>query len=92
MLILPRFRWAARLPAALIGIGIVTVLVSTLGWPVAQIGTIPATLIFPDRYLPTRDDLALISPLLGPAVAIAAIGAIESLLAGSWRGGWPARS
>jgi SulP family sulfate permease len=82
MLLLPRFRWGGRLPGALLGIGIVTAAASLLGWPVAQIGAIPATIVLPDRYIPTFDDLALISPLLGPAVAIAALGSIESLLAG----------
>ncbi|HEY8599391.1 MAG TPA: SulP family inorganic anion transporter [Thermomicrobiales bacterium] len=82
MIILPRFRWGARLPAALLGIVVVTALAALLGWPVTLIGTIPATLILPDRYIPARADLDLLSPLLGPAVAIAALGAIESLLAG----------
>lgn len=82
MIVLPRFRWGARLPAALLGIIAVTVLASLLRWPVVQIGTIPATIILPDRFWPAASDLELISPLLGPAVAIAALGAIESLLAG----------
>ncbi len=82
MIVVPRFRWGAKLPAALLGIIIVTAVVTVQHWPVAPIGTIPATLILPDRYIPSFDDLALISPLLGPAVAIAALGAIESLLAG----------
>lgn len=82
MLILPRFRWGARLPAALIGLVLVTTLAAVLDWPIARIGTIPATLILPDRYIPAQADLGIISALLGPAVAIAALGSIESLLAG----------
>ena len=82
MLALPRARYGGRLPAALLGVALVTALASLFGWPVAPIGTIPATLILPERYIPARDDLALLPDLLGPAVAIAALGAIESLLAG----------
>ena len=82
MIVLPRFRWGTKLPAALLGIVIVTAVAALLDWPVKLIGTIPATLILPDRYIPARADLDLLSPLLGPAVAIAALGSIESLLAG----------
>lgn len=82
MVILPHFRWTKRLPAALLGIGVITALAVALGWSVETIGTIPATIILPDRYTPAASDLDLLGALLGPAVAIAALGAIESLLAG----------
>jgi SulP family sulfate permease len=82
MILLPRLPFGGRLPAALLGVALVTALASLLGWPVAPIGTIPATLALPERYIPARSDLALLPDLLGPAVAIAALGAIESLLAG----------
>jgi len=81
MLLLPRLRFGGRLPAALLGVALVTVLAGLFRWPVAPIGTIPATLVLPDRYIPARGDLAILPDLLGPAVAIAALGAIESLLA-----------
>ncbi len=57
-------------------------LAGLFGWPVVPIGTSPATLVLPDRYMSARSDLAILPELLGPAVAIAALGAIESLLAG----------
>lgn len=82
MLLLPRWRWGERLPAALLGISLVTAAAATLTWPVAAIGSIPATIILPDRYIPSPADLGLLSTLLGPAVAIAVLGSIESLLAG----------
>jgi SulP family sulfate permease len=82
MILLPRSRRGQRLPAALLGIALVTVAAAVGGWPVATIGTIPATIILPDRYTPSASDLDLLGSLLGPAVAIAALGAIESLLAG----------
>ncbi len=82
MLVLPRTRWGARLPAALLGIALSTALAAAFRWPVATIGTIPATIVLPDRYLPAAGDLGLLPSLLGPALAIAALGSIESLLAG----------
>ena len=81
MLLLPRLRFGGRLPAALLGVALVTVLAGLFRWLVAPIGMIPATLVLPDRYIPARGDLAILPDLLGPAVAIAALGAIESLLA-----------
>ena len=80
---LPLLPLGQRLPAALLGIGIVTALAAARGWPVAD-----------DRRHPRHDraarplcpDAATTSicsrRLLGPAVAIAALGSIESLLAG----------
>jgi sulfate permease, SulP family len=82
MVALPFFRRTKRIPAALLGIGAASALAAVLGWPVATIGTIPATIVLPDRYIPAAGDLDLLGALLGPAVAIAALGAIESLLAG----------
>lgn len=82
MLILPHLRWGQRLPGTLLGIILMTALAVALGWPVTTIGTIPATIILPDRYIPAPADLDLLGALLGPAVAIAALGSIESLLAG----------
>ena len=82
MVALPRLPWGRRLPAALLGIALVSALATALDWPVAIIGTIPATIILPDRYTPSASDLDLLGALLGPAVAIAALGGIESLLAG----------
>lgn len=82
MLILPRVPGVTRLPAALLGITLVTGLSWGLSWDVATIGAIPRSIILDDRYAFQFDDLSLISELIGPAVAIAALGSIESLLAG----------
>ncbi len=82
MVVLPRFLWGRALPTALIGVACSTALAWGFGWPVGTIGAIPVTLLLPDRYLPAPGDLALLGELLGPAVAIAALGSIESLLAG----------
>ncbi len=86
MLALPRPRLTTHLPAALVGITIATIAAWGLGWAVATIGNIPATIILDERYIPSFDDLNTLSNLLVPAVAIAALGSIESLLAGTVAG------
>lgn len=82
MIALPRFRKIARVPAALVGIALITIISWSLGWGVETIGTIPRTIILDDRLMLNMDDLELAGSLLGPAAAIAALGSIESLLAG----------
>lgn len=75
MVVLPRLH--RRLPGSLIAIVVVTALAQLLDAPVDVIGPLPSSL--PAPGLP---DLSGIDPLvlLGPAVAVAALAAIESLL------------
>ncbi|NKX92481.1 SulP family inorganic anion transporter [Sanguibacter hominis ATCC BAA-789] len=75
MLVLPRV-WAA-LPASLIAIILVTVAAELLDAPIARIGALPDAL--PAPSIPDVTP-ALLSELLGPAFAVAALAAIESLL------------
>jgi SulP family sulfate permease len=75
MLALPRLH--KGIPASLVAVVAVTVLVNALHVPVAQIGELPAHLAAP--LLP-HADLGAVRPLLGAALAIAALAAIESLL------------
>jgi SulP family sulfate permease len=82
MLGLPRLWNTPKVPAALIGVAIVTALSWSLGWNVNTIGSIPRTIILDQRLTPSRDDLKLVDDLLAPAFAIALLGAIESLLCG----------
>lgn len=82
MLGLPRLWSTPKVPAALIGVAIVTALSWSLGWNVNTIGSIPRTILLDDRLMPNRDDLKLMDDLLAPAFAIALLGAIESLLCG----------
>ncbi len=82
MLALPRFKPLRQLPAALVGIILATLVSTLLNWQVAVIGAIPSTILLDQRYQFSFDNLGLFSDLLGPAMAIAALGAIESLLAG----------
>ncbi|WP_395638303.1 SulP family inorganic anion transporter [Pseudolysinimonas sp.] len=75
MLLLPRLHRA--IPGSLVGIVVVTALTLVLPDPLAPIGDLPRTLPLP--ALPVLD-LATLSALLLPAVTVAALAAIESLL------------
>lgn len=75
MIVLPRLHRA--IPESLTAVIVVTVLVSTLHIPVAAIGELPSHL--PAPLLP-HADLGALRTLLGAALAIAALAAIESLL------------
>ncbi|MBN9214564.1 MAG: MFS transporter [Microbacterium sp. SCN 70-200] len=75
MLGAPRIHRA--IPGSLVGIIVVTVLTLVLLSPLARIGVLPSTL--PAPALPTLD-FETLSALLVPAVTVAALAAIESLL------------
>jgi SulP family sulfate permease len=75
MLIAPRIH--RSLPGSLIGIVIVTLLALFLPTPLATIGVLPSTL--PAPTLPTFD-LATLGDLAMPALTVAALAAVESLL------------
>lgn len=75
MIALPRVHRA--IPESLTAVIVVTVLVSILHIPVAAIGELPSHL--PTPVLP-HADLGALRTLLGAALAIAALSAIESLL------------
>lgn len=82
MVALPLFKFTSRWPLALLSISLVTILNWILNWPTATIGAIPASIVLDERYQFRWEDLGIMGDLLGPATAIAALGAIESLLAG----------
>ena len=65
------------IPGSLVGIVIVTVLTVLLPTPLAAIGDLPASL--PAPALPSLDP-AVLGDLVAPAVTVAALAAIESLL------------
>lgn len=81
MLILPRFN--KTIPASLVGIIVATVLSFSLGWNVPIIGDIPRTILLDHRLSWSQIPWEHLSDLLTPAVSIAALGAIESLLCGA---------
>jgi len=75
MVIGPRIHRA--LPASLLAVVIATVVASLAGWDLDTIGALPSAL--PSPSLP-EVDLTVVSASIGPAFAVAALAAIESLL------------
>ena len=79
-------QWTAVVPASFLSIIFATVLSVILNLDIQTVGAIPKTL-----FLDTRLDLSAITPahlsgLIGPAVSIAMLGMIESLLCGASAG------
>jgi len=75
MVALPRLTTAV--PGSIVAIGLVTAVAAVVDLKVAAIGELPAGL--PAPHLPAWDG-ALAGALVGPAAAVAALAAIESLL------------
>lgn len=76
-LILLAARWRPGIPASLAVVIVVTVVVNVAGIDVAQIGTLPGGLPAPSLKF---FDLGLVGTLIPSALAVAALGALESLL------------
>ncbi|MET8654956.1 SulP family inorganic anion transporter [Nocardia aurea] len=70
-------RYLPKLPFALVAVLVATVVASIFDLPLARIGTIPAGLPAPSLGFLRLDDL---TSLLLPALAVAALAALESLL------------
>lgn len=79
-------KWNDVVPASLIGIVIATAFTFALGLDIQTVGEVPKTL-FPSERL-TLSDLSLgkLAALFPPAVSIALLGMIESLMCGSSAG------
>ncbi|CAM4020356.1 SulP family inorganic anion transporter [Helcobacillus massiliensis] len=75
MTLLPKIH--PRIPGSIIAIILVTIVVDLAGWNLARIGELPTSLPMP--HAPPLDPDMLRS-LIGPAFAVAALTAIESLL------------
>lgn len=82
MILWPK-KWNAKVPSSLVGIIVAAIVSSLAGFEVAQVGAIPRTL-FPETRLDlTAIDFSTIPSLISPAITIAALGMIESLLCGA---------
>jgi SulP family sulfate permease len=86
MIIWPRFKFGRRLPGSLVGIILATLVVVIAHWDVPVIGSIPRTIILENRLKLNEIPWNEISNLVVPAMSIAALGAIESLLCGAVAG------
>jgi SulP family sulfate permease len=76
-------RLSSRVPASLLAIVAATAVAWLLSWPVDRIGEIPRSLILDTRFDPRAADWWNLPDLLAPALAITALGAVESLLCGT---------
>lgn len=82
MLLWPK-SWARFVPGSLIGIVLATLLAVLTGWPAANIGAIPRTILLDERLTLASIPWDRMSELVAPAISIAALGAVESLLCGA---------
>lgn len=76
-------KWSKFLPGSLAGIIVATVISLLAGSPSAVIGDIPRTILLDDRLHLARIPWNELSHLIAPALSIAALGAVESLLCGA---------
>lgn len=76
-------QWGRLIPGSLAGIILATFVSLVSGWNVPQIGAIPRSIILDQRLTLTDAPWGELSSLVAPAVSIAALGAVESLLCGA---------
>lgn len=79
--------WPARfnryVPGSLIGIIVATLVAVVTQWPVATIGEIPRTILLDQRLTFATMPWDRVNELIVPALSVAALGAVESLLCGA---------
>lgn len=81
MLIMPRV--SKSVPGSLVGLVVATVVALLAGWQVPIIGQIPRTILLDQRLTFAAIPWGALADLLPPAISIAALGGIESLLCGA---------
>lgn len=81
MIVWPRIN--KSFPGSLVGIILATIMTVSLGWDIAQIGEIPRTILLEHRLTFSGIPWGDLNNLIAPAISIAALGAVESLLCGS---------
>lgn len=82
MIIWPK-KWGAVIPGSLIGIIVSTIVCVIAGFDVPSVGEIPKTLFLDERIDITAFDFSKLGSYISPAISIAALGIIESLLCGA---------
>ena len=86
MIVWPK-KWNGKIPGSLVAVIIATSLVVLLKLPVSTVGEIPATLIHHNRLtFASLKDLPQLNLILLPAISIAMLGMVESLLCGATGG------
>lgn len=79
-------KWNSVVPASLIAIILATAASMALDLQVAQVGAIPSSLLLDQRLSLGSLSLSSLNHLLAPAISIAALGMVESLLCGASAG------
>jgi SulP family sulfate permease len=79
-------KWSAVVPGSLAAIILATAANAIFAFPVANVGEIPKTLLLGERLDLSGFQIGSLSELVMPAVSIAALGMIESLLCGASAG------
>jgi SulP family sulfate permease len=85
MVFLPK-KVNARFPGSLLGLIVATVATAALDLDVPVIGSIPQTILLDQRLMPSHIPWEHVSEMVMPALSIAALGSIESLLCGTVAG------
>ncbi len=82
MIVWPK-KWNAKIPSSLIGIIVATIVSIVFGFEVATVGDIPKTLFLSERLTLASVEWSRIGEYISPAISIAALAMIESLLCGA---------
>lgn len=85
MVVFPK-KWNAVVPASLVSIILATAVSIIFELPTATVGAIPKTLLLDERFSFASFDISAVKGLISPAVSIAALGMVESLLCGASAG------
>lgn len=72
-----------RVPGSLLGLALASALTLALNWQEPVIGDIPRSILLDQRLTLTAETLQQAPQLIVPALSVAALGAIESLLCGA---------
>lgn len=79
-------KWNAVVPASLVSIILATAAVMIFSLDVKSVGAIPSSLLLEDRFSFADFNISSAQALIAPAISIAALGMVESLLCGASAG------
>lgn len=82
MVVWPK-KWNAKVPSSLVGIIVAAVAAAFLTPDIATVGAIPKTIFLENRLDLTAINWSAFSSYIGPALTVAMLGMIESLLCGA---------
>ena len=85
MIFFPK-KWSKVVPSSLLAIILSTAICMLFSIPTATVGSIPTTLLPETRLLFSEIDISKLKAVIAPAISIALLGMIESLLCGASAG------